>query len=272
MTIELPPWLRGFALLGKYGVDLRAITLDDDGRISAYIYDSVDAWGRTASVGFAELAARLGSPVVYDRSGETHLIETFKHGLQRWTATLSGTDAYARIEADSYLSDGYAVVLNAGSDMDAYAMICWKRSLLPLGKVGLCWSWAIAGNMDWIEVWVTAVSTDATHTAGLQWINANKYTRLWKSTGAWDWFEPFPIPEQNKKAWNTVKMVMDLETAHYDVVRINADEHDASDWVFQTAAGGANPYLQVCIKNVGGWGDEGRHIYVDNIILTLAEE
>ncbi len=65
---------------GDYAGALRTVKLDDQGRLSAFVIDSQDAWGQMLQVGNAELAARLGSIVRFDKRGIVMLMDNFDSG------------------------------------------------------------------------------------------------------------------------------------------------------------------------------------------------
>ncbi len=56
-------------ITGNHAGELVPMKFDAEGRGELYITDSVDVWGNIKVMGLAELAARLGSPMLFDRRG-----------------------------------------------------------------------------------------------------------------------------------------------------------------------------------------------------------
>lgn len=95
-----------------------------------------------------ELAARLGSPVRYDRRGNVIWFDDFRAGLAQWTISLSGTGAQAQIGTSYAELSGYNMRLTPGTTSSKY-VIC-DRSLNPieLTKMGLEIEFGIATAFD----------------------------------------------------------------------------------------------------------------------------
>lgn len=290
---ELPDWVRGLALLGKHGADyvtiqtdadgnlfavlkgddggvLRTIALDDEGRMSAFIYDTVDAWGQISTVGFAELAVRLGSPVIYERSGQTFLLETFKYGKQRWSAYTEGTGASIDLAADVCLSDGYSVKLIGGSDSGQKALLGYRGGVLPIGRIGFGFTFSY--DSDFLGtyfmgryqgdggVWQPRVKLrpeyDAIdlYTAGESYVQVGTLASLIKA----------------KTSFCNLKFVCDLATKNYVKLRLNAQEIDISGYQIHQYGENYAPELQVKVEHRSrtSYNDI---MYLDAVQVTFAE-
>jgi hypothetical protein len=71
-----------------------------------------------------EFAARLGSPVVYDRRGEVIFYDTIANGLAHWNVTGSGLANDVLVSSEHSLYSGYSLYMtpgsNAGQDSGLY--------------------------------------------------------------------------------------------------------------------------------------------------------
>jgi len=255
---------------GKYGEALRTITLDDAGRLSAYVYDSVDAWGQIASVGFAELAARLGSVVRYERSGQVHWIETFESGLQRWTKALEGDKANIAISSHYSQSGGYSCLLVGGEDGSRTATIKRLCGVNPEGKLGLSFSFALNSNFEWIKLSFYLRTTGVEHQPILWLPPSLDHIYIYTDTPEWVEVCDLDLATINPETWNTIKLVVDFETSSYVSVRFNAGTHDMSAHDFTSDTGAYTPEVMIEIQAKSIIG-ETNHIYIDDVILTFAE-
>ncbi|MDP2324163.1 MAG: hypothetical protein Q8N51_09050 [Gammaproteobacteria bacterium] len=141
MTKGYPDWLRAFLLLGKHADDylpvllgpdgsmyavlqgeyegaLRTVKLADEGRLSALVVDSSDAWDQMLQVGNAELAARLGSIVRLDRRGTLMFMDNFDDGASKWKISTGGTGTAHALTPQYSFSGGYSLRLTAPSDLN----------------------------------------------------------------------------------------------------------------------------------------------------------
>src|SRR3972149_3861472 len=63
-----------------------------------------------------ELAARLGSAVIFDRRGDVYLVETWSSGRGAWALAASGVNAQAAISTAWSIHDGVSLLLVGSSD------------------------------------------------------------------------------------------------------------------------------------------------------------
>jgi len=97
------------ALQGEYKGELRTIALDDQGRISAFVIDSSDAWGQMLSVGNAELATRLTRSTFGDARGRVLYHDDFSAGLGGVVTAVSGSGTTLGLSPNIYVCGGYAI-------------------------------------------------------------------------------------------------------------------------------------------------------------------
>jgi len=290
---ELPDWMRGQVLLGKhddeyvvvkleengelnvllkgaYDDELRTVKLDDQGRLSAFVIDSVDAWGEMLSCGNAELAARLGSPIRYEQGGRIFFTDSFENGLGKWRKALNGDDAAAEITPLSYCTGGYSCRLTAGSDGEARAGIYREQGFLPQGRLGVTLSFDQQVQFVYFQVLAEARSEDMLWEYGWQWHSALDKLKIYDEDGNWTEYGTQYIATGGLEIYNTVKLVVDLDENKYVKIRFNADDHDLSAWGLKHTANGYIPRLYLYIK-CQGEGPGNEMVDVDDVILTIAE-
>jgi hypothetical protein len=58
--------------------------------VETFVKDPVDVWGREQTIGLSEHAARMGSPMIYDRRGTVFAYDEFETSPLKWSKTNSG--------------------------------------------------------------------------------------------------------------------------------------------------------------------------------------
>lgn len=257
-------------LKGDHDGTLTNVAVDASGRLSAFVVDSSDVWDQIVTCGNAELAARLGSPVLYHQTGRVVFLEDFSHGLQRWSKTELGTGAAVEISPVAAESGGYSCKLTAGSTSQYLAQILAYTGILATGRIGLAMSYAVDADFDNISIifgiydgtyWTKAgVKLDEVNDQILVLTGETTYTQI----GTWSGLA------LGAKTFNHLKFTIDLSTRYYDVVYENQRQVDASARQCYQVAFATSPSVYIQIQNVGESGDNDV-VYVDNIILTTNE-
>ena len=255
------------ALQGEYAGELRTIALDDQGRISAFIIDSSDAWGQMLAVGNAELAARLGSPVIYSQSGRVVMMETFKHGKQRIDYTVSGAGGSITLSPVYWLTDGYSLKLVTGSTESGFTDFMFYYGQFPNTRVGWSVCFLPATEYKWFELLITIFDGTYQHYAdvilnneqGCLQIDADHY-------GITKIADVYTHPLETTR-FRHMKVVLDLETGYYVSLFLDNLKYDISSYQYYKTTNAAPPRCWLGGKLTGreGNNDVG---YIDNCIFT----
>jgi len=104
----------------------------------------------------AELVARLGSLVIYDRRGDLVWCDSFEYGLQAWEKDPQGTGAAALVTCEAFRSRGFCAKMIAGSDGYALVRIARFFPLLIPGKHGCEFSWTLHKDSRGIELLISS--------------------------------------------------------------------------------------------------------------------
>lgn len=294
MASGFPDWLRAVQMLGQYAGEhkivavteagnlyvllqgetaagaLQTVRLDSEGRMSAFVIDSVDAWNRMLTIGNAELAVRLGSSVAYDRRGQVLFVESFEQGWYKWTLGKSGTGADGKITAAVAATGGYCVELTGGSDAAMNASIERWVTSRPAGRMGLEFSFALPGS--WREVLAQMyfytgaleIEVSARFDLATGDILINDRVFGYHSVGSGQ------VLAADAKAFNTLKVVADVDTLKYVRLMYNQQEINLSTKDLPWGGDGTAPSVKVMLTNYsrGGFNDV---MYIDDVILTMAE-
>lgn len=291
---ELPDWMRASAILGTDGVDyipvllgadgsmyavlqgeyegaLKTVRLDDEGRISAFVIDSVDAWNRMLTIGNAELAARLGSSVIYDKRGQILFAESFEGGWYRWILNTSGTGADGGITPVAAATGGYCVKLTGGSTLNHLAGIERKVASRPTGRMGLEFSFALPGNWDYILASLYLYTGTLAYIAAIKFVSATGNLRVLDENLGYPIVGVGTVLGGNMKWFNTIKIVGDMSTGKYVRLMFNNQEIAIPTNTLKVDADTTTPPgadADIAFYSRDGFNDV---MYLDDIILTGAE-
>ncbi len=290
---ELPDWMRASTILGTDGVDylpvllapdgsmyavlqgeyegaLKTVKLDDEGRISAFVIDSVDAWGRMLSIGNAELAVRLGSPVAYDRRGQVVVAENFEAGWARWRPNTGGAGAAVEITPTTAASGGYSLKLTGGSDGIRKAGIDRFVSAWPAGRMGLEFSFALPGPWDSLNGVMILDDGSNIHTMYVKFTYSTGNLEIYDESLGWVIVGTGQALGINLRWFNTLKIVANIDTLKFVRLMYNQQEIDISAYDVLTGPGGTAPRIDVQI-NFNSRAGNNDVMYLDDIIVTAAE-
>lgn len=260
-------------LKGDYEGTLRTVMLDDDGRMSAFVVDSSDVWEQIVKVGNAELAARLGGLPKYHRTGQVTLVESFEYGLGRWIPFLGGTGAKVALSPECPASGGYCAHLVGGSDYGHYVWLEHHSHIMPAGRVGVSFGFAIpaGGLVQEIRLLVRCFTGAFERRGGVRFDDTSDNLDYWTSAGVWSKIDDAPLTARTKETYNRVKLVIDLETLEYVSMYFNQEKYDLSGVALYSSATPVSPAYWVSIElySRAGYNDD---IYVDDVILTVAEQ
>lgn len=128
-------------LKGQFGGSLITVKVDSEGRLYSYVTDDIDQWGNILPGGFAELAARLGSPQAYERRGQVVFTDSFERGLTGWSVASAGGYTFALTPTD-FIHGGYSVHLKSDIGASNYVQMVRTYGGFPANVgVGAAW-WA----------------------------------------------------------------------------------------------------------------------------------
>jgi hypothetical protein len=292
---EYPDWTRAFAMLGKFGAEwkvvaltedgsmyallqgetideeIRTVRLDDEGRMSAFVIDSVDAWTRMLTIGNAELAVRMGSPNIYDRRGQTLFMETFEQGLFHWEEVTSGAGAAVTISPIAALASGYSVLLTGGSNADWEAGVERIVPSRPVGRMGLEFSLAMPGSWDYVQVSFYAYTGTQVLIGVVRWHKTGYILQVLDEDAGYTNVGVGKVLGSGAKIYNTMKFVINTDDLGYERLMFNNQEIDISAYEISNDDDVlTSPHVKAVISlfSRNGFNDT---MHLDNVIVTVAE-
>lgn len=218
----------------------------------------------------AELAARLGSPDVFNREGNVLIMETFEHGAAPWLLTLGGTNSSIISSAVAYRTGGYSLKLDSGTGVLHYALASYTFPYPALGKLGAEISFSRDSNVTLLDPELWVYSGSQLFLFGLRYDADNDLIQKRTGNSSWSTILEDVVLYANVRNWNYLKFVCDLNTGYFSRLIINETEYDISDelsWV-TTNAGTARMNFRFTVR---GSSDTAGIAYLDDLIITRGE-
>ena len=256
---------------GEHAGTLKTLATDDQGRILATMTDLANIWGVQPVVGSAELAARLGSLSVYERRGLVFLQEDFSQGFGRFRPDVAGTGARATITADHWLTGGYALKLEAGTDEGGYARASHLAAPLSLDKnFGLEWAFSQDWYFDYIQALVSVHTGTRLKQFGVRYHLADLSLRVLHSPHGWVAFATGVDCHAKLSSFHRAKLVFAPATGRY--LRLYWDDgvYDLSAYACWDSSSALDANVRISFLIQGG-GPSNPTMVLDSVLFTLDE-
>lgn len=218
----------------------------------------------------AELAARVGSPVVYDRRGEVVFMETFAYGFDPWATGYDGTYAAVLLDPLRFVSNGFSVLLRAGTDLDGFATLQRYFPSLSVEKLGLEFRAYINPNVKSLSAEIEVYDGTYLHDAAIYYYPVSGIVRIKGPKGYTEIAMEDKFLALDVQMFSFVKIVFDLIDKNYLRIIFNGEQKGISSVKYYNPSSDKKPHVKIlfyCISN----GEGNAETYLDNIILTRNE-
>lgn len=218
----------------------------------------------------SELAARLGSPVTYDRRGEVLWMDQFDYGSSNWkSVSWFGTHTF-KIVADYPYRGGYAFYLGTDGTENGIAEI--HRYLAPpvVNKWGLEVTFAALTNFRSVSIEFRRQWGTTLYTMFAQVDNENSILEILDEDD--DFVEVATIKdiEYASGLFHHLKVVADFNTGMYTRILFDQNEYDISDYKIALSTGDAYYFNDILFYFIGRTG-ETDYCHLGEVIVTANE-
>lgn len=248
---------------------LTTISVDDAGRIEAFIVDSESQWGDVLKVGNADLAARLGSLQTWDWRGSLLYANDFAGGAGNLLKYPSGTGSLIALSPDYWMHGGYSLKMLGGSDGTRTTSFVGEIVHPPSDRVGFQVAYSLIGSPETITIQLKRWAGGKTYFADLRQ-NRDDYDLEYRnSAGSFIRLRNCFAPGEDE-AFSYFKVVCDLNTLKYTRVLYSGYEDDLTvQDLYQSGTGYLDAfYYTVTVVSRSGQNDG---IYLDHVLLTVNE-
>lgn len=235
-----------------------------------------DWWGTepTATVhpiqDAGELAARLWSPVTFDRRGNVVFMDTFQDGLNKWHLGDLYENAEVHLSVVKALVGAYSARLITP---DSDTLFVWiARDFQPTveSKIGAEYSYQIIDSEVDFVVGISHYTGSDEYSYNIKFDTSAGKLYYQASNGDWVEAETGLVAGTAPTCWNTMKLVVDLSAKEYVRAVFNDTTVPLAGLVCPHTTIGSEAALY---SHVRGHGDVSQTYtaYVDRVIITQNE-
>jgi hypothetical protein len=210
---------------------------------------------RYALSDLGELAARLGSPLRFDRRGEVLWYDQFDHGLSPWTSAAFGTGGSVAISTTDTFMSANAALLTAGSSSLRAADLSKSIQQASLGKWGVEVAVAFLSDWDYFELVITIRDGVDFWVATVRLSLTDNELQYGLSGGGFQKVDDLLDLTSDPPIYQIIKLVFDLTTSEYVHIRLGPTEYDLSGVALNSSAGSTKAQFWTRIRLKGRAGE-----------------
>ena len=218
----------------------------------------------------SELAARMESPVSFDRAGNVIFMDTFEYGLSGWDQFPTGLDGYIGISAVAHRTGSFSMIL-VPCKTPSRRIMARRRDVYPLPtKVGVEFSFTVTDATDYIVFEMSVYDTEDRHIAAVTYNHVNAQIIY-----ADDEDRPVVLDTIDRltvgyPTFHIIKFVVDMEADTYSRIILDRHAYEGLDYAIYKDGVGGDPHIYTNI-DVHATDDSLPEHYMDDFILTQNE-
>lgn len=235
-------------------------------------------WGPTAPIAtvytlqdLAELAARLGSPVVFQRTGNVIFLETFD-SLAKVITETGGIGGSISISSEKALYGDFSCKMITGGAVGDYAVVRVRLAYPILSKIGVEFCWHMPDDSSLSDIWLDVLLYDGTTSwwAMVGWYVDDDTWYYFDADGNEVPLSPTVAYFEGQTQFNHTKLVVDFEKKEYVRLVANNLTYNLTGKPLRPVASGLNAQLLTRVVTYAR-ALGGATIFLDSMIVTQNE-
>lgn len=227
----------------------------------------------STSTDVGELAARLGSPVTFDRSGNVIWYDDFEDNINKWYHAFLGGGGSIILSTDTARNGAKSCKLTTGNLTDNWAFITRFQPYPILSRLGGEISFTVNSDLQRIRFLLTLYNGTQAFYGEVCYVPSTGLLQFRDRNYDWRTFSNninlYPTVG-TVYAFHTMKMVVDYPNLRYTRCIVNNVTYDLSAFplfVRDTVGSSHMTFSLEIVTNV----DANRFIYADDAIITQNE-
>lgn len=217
----------------------------------------------------AELAARLGSPITYDRRGSLIWAYDFAHGLGSLVfSTVLG--ATYELQENIWERPPFSCKLLTGSNAGSQVTVKRRAAIPQPSTMGFQVALRVGADVDTIYIQAKHYTGSVRHTASLILDVAGSALKIIDNVAGTVTIDAALPDLESGSYFAHAKLVSDLSTNTYERCLLDQEEYDLSEYTLNAVADATSPRLEVLVT-LNNDGATEAYIYIDSLVITAAE-
>lgn len=217
-----------------------------------------------------ELAARLGAPNVFDRTGTLIWFEQFAYGLNNWTLSSASNGIDPFLIAYPYLYKPYAVKLSGTSGSTGSSTMLVTLPFPYESPLGIEFAYMPDIRATELDVVIQLYTGSKYYASSVSFKLQTGIIKVGLQGGFTKEVYSDPLGYRLNNVYNITKIVLDLANQEYNRIMFNKYNIDVKDIGFHVGTSTLRPKLTLLFRlESAATYDES--LLIDNIILTLDE-
>jgi len=217
-----------------------------------------------------ELAARLGAPVKYHRTGDVIYIDDFEWGLNGWETVGTNVDRFCQVSNLASLSKGNCCLLNSGTGGVLPIYIRNRHAAVLGDTIGFHVALSLRANILTFGMNMYVYTEAQYHKFSWAWIKATSQLYCKTTAGADSSIDAALGLYESNTLFHHFKMVVNQTTGYYVGLYVDDVFYDLSDVPAWTVAPGEVKHVTTYIINSGD-GVLAAEIALDDFVITVNE-
>jgi len=218
----------------------------------------------------AELAARLGSIVTFDRRGDVIWLDDFEDNINKWGQEPSGVGAAIALSTDAARNGGYSCKLTTGNVAGEYARIIHSGPYPILSKIGFEISFTLDTNTMRFRIGLSLYDGTYHSRASVQYNMPFARVEYVDENGVWQVLDTITPLRSGHTLFHTIKLVVDFVNYKYERLLLDSLSYDLTPYSLYRIGDTSSPVLLVDAIHYTNV-DANISNYVDDAIITQNE-
>lgn len=222
------------------------------------------------AIDLAELAARLGSVVTFDRRGDVVWFDDFEQGIGKWIPSHVVAAGEFLIENGVGRNGMFCIKVRAAANATAFTYAQHDGVYHVEGPLGLEFSMATDDGSYIMEVLWNLRGRSAGLRAGLRYQLAAGKLWYYNSAGGWTLLDDDLWLYPGTRLFHPMKLVVDSLTRKYKRLIIEQHTYDLENIAAFPRAASTQTWMEIMLGDVGQAALH-QYIWYDDVILTQNE-